>query len=165
MTAAKRYGMDIARVLAEAGLSGPAPPLPPGGELGPLSGIWLSEYAYPSEGRGELIARHYVVLRQDGVTLTARSVPASASQLSMSLSVNGQVASGSWAERTEPGGHYEGAVYHGVIQLIVSDDRQRMEGKWAGFGSDGVVNTGRWSLTLADADASAAERWNQVPET
>jgi Bacterial regulatory proteins, gntR family len=165
MTAAERYGMDVARILAEAGLSVPPPPEPPAAATGPLGGIWLSEYRYPSSGRGEQISRHYMILRQHGAALTARSVPASRSEVSVNLTVNGQVATGSWTERTDPGGHYEGAVYHGAIQLLISDDGRRLDGMWAGFGSVGEVNSGPWMFTLVDEQATpeVVERWNRVP--
>jgi DNA-binding transcriptional regulator YhcF (GntR family) len=162
-SAAERYHLDIARVLADAGLGAPVPPAPPAAEAGPLSGVWLSEYAYPSAGRGDLTGRHYVVLHQDGTAVSARSVPSSPSALSLTLTVNGQVAEGTWTERTDPGGHYGGAVYHGVIQLLVSDDGTRMEGKWAGFGGGGEVNSGPWTLTLADADVAAAGQYDRAP--
>lgn len=166
MAASERYGVDVARILAEAGLSVPAPPEPPAAATGPLGGIWLSEYRYPSAGRGEQSSRHYMILRQHGASLTARSVPASRSEVSVNLTVNGQVATGSWTERTDPGGHYEGAVYHGAIQLLISEDGQRLDGMWAGFGSLGEVNSGPWTFTLVDEQATpeAIERWNRVPE-
>ena len=166
MTAAERYGVDVARILAEAGLSVPAPPEPPAAATGPLGGIWLSEYRYPSAGRGEQSSRHYMILRQHGAALTARSVPASRSEVSVNLTVNGQVATGSWTERTDPEGHYEGAVYHGAIQLLISEDGRRLDGMWAGFGSVGEVNSGPWTFTLVDEQATpeAVERWNRVPE-
>jgi len=167
MTAAERYGVDVARILAEAGLSVPAPPEPPAAATGPLGGIWLSEYRYPSSGRGEQVSRHYVILRQAGDDLTARSVPASRSEVSMTLRINGRVATGNWTEHTDPAGRYQGAVYFGSIQLLLTEDEQRLDGMWAGFGSLGQVNSGPWSLALVDAgtDAEALERWNRVPES
>jgi hypothetical protein len=59
---------------------------------------------------------------QRGATLAVRSVPASASQLAMDLSVDGRVLTGTWAEQEQAGGRYRGAVYMGAIQLIEDEN-------------------------------------------
>ena len=58
-------------------------------------------------------------------------------------------------------------MYHGALQMIEQDDAQMLIGQWVGFGKEGEINTGAWSLTLVDdrVDAEAVERWNQVPDT
>lgn len=98
-----RYGMNRTRIISEAGLE-TAMPLPePAESYGPLSGIWLSAYTYESSGRGQtFISRHYVMVLQRGARLMVRSLPASESQLSMDLSVNGQVTTGTWTEQRQP---------------------------------------------------------------
>jgi hypothetical protein len=105
---------------------------------------------------------------QRGAKLAVRSVPASASQLAMDLSVNGRVLTGTWAEQTQADGRYRGAVYTGAIQLIEYEtpDPRRFAGKWVGYGKDGEMNTGSWSLTLIDEHVGeqAVERWNREPE-
>jgi len=163
-----RYGMDRARTISEAGLD-TAMPLPEPREIyGPLTGIWLSAYTYESSGRGETFtSRHYVMVLQRGGRLMVRSLPASGSQLSMDLSVNGKVVTGTWTEQTRGDGYYRGALYHGALQMIEQDDAQMLIGQWVGFGKEGEINTGAWSLTLVDdrVDAEAVERWNQVPDT
>jgi hypothetical protein len=52
---------------------------------------------------------------------------------------------------------------------MIEDDNpvpRRFAGKWAGFGKDGEMNTGPWSLTLVGQHLGeqAVERWNREPE-
>ena len=63
-------------------------------------------------------------------------------------------------------GYYRGAVYHGALQMLQDEGGRLLAGKWVGFGKDGEINDGPWSLTLVDerVDAEAVERWNRVPE-
>jgi transcriptional regulator with XRE-family HTH domain len=161
-----RYGMDRGRTLADAGLDAALPLPDPAERYGPLTGIWLSTYAYRSSGRdATFTSNHYVMLLQRGARLMVRSLPASASQLSMDLSVNGRVVTGTWTEQTQGDGYYRGAVYHGALQLLEQDGKL-LAGKWVGFGKEGEVNDGPWSLTMVDehVDTDAVERWNRVPE-
>lgn len=161
------YGMDRDRTIAEAGLDSMLP-LPDAARYsGPFTGIWLSEYSFPSSRRGaSFSSRHYVVVLQRGARLLVRSVPASRSRLAMDLSVNGQVVTGTWTEQTEAGGYYKGAVYHGALQLLGEPTGRRVSGMWVGFGRDREVNSGPWSLTMVEdrADQETLERWNRVPE-
>lgn len=160
-------GVDRSRALSDAGLDTVLPLPEPAANYGPLTGIWLSVYEYESTGRGQwFTSRHHVLLLQKGAVLTVRSLPAFASRLSLALSVNGQVVTGTWTEHTRADGYYRGAVYHGAIQMLLEPTGRRMAGKWVGFGRDMEVNTGPWSLTLVDADVSEAamNRWNRVPE-
>ena len=84
------------------------------------SGVWLSRYEYFSSGRDDaFVGQHYVVVLQHGDRLTLRSLPNSAgSQLTMDLTVDGNVMTGTWVEQTAPKGYYRGARYHGAIQLL-----------------------------------------------
>lgn len=67
----------------------------PAVSYGGLTGIWLSEYEYPSSGRGaSFTGQHYVMVLQHGARLMIRSLPASRSKLSMDLSIDGQVLTG-----------------------------------------------------------------------
>lgn len=163
-----RHGMDRAHALAEAGLDSALPLPEPGGSYGPLSGIWLSAYTYESSGRGQTYtSQHYVMVLQRGARLMVRSLPASESQLSMDLSVNGRVTTGTWTEQTRGDGYYRGAVYHGALQMLEQEDGRLLAGQWVGFGKEGEINHGPWSLTLVDehVDADAVKRWNRVPGT
>jgi transcriptional regulator with XRE-family HTH domain len=161
-----KYGIDREKALADAGLDTAFPLPEPAGSYEGLSGIWLSEYTYYSSGRDETFtSRHYVMLLQRGARLMVRSMPASASQLSMDLSVNGKVATGTWAEETQPGGYYRGAVYTGAIQLL-EESEGYLAGQWVGFGKESEVNNGPWVFTQVDdrVDKEAFQQWNQAPE-
>lgn len=131
---------------------------------GSYEGVWLSRYQYHSSGREESFAgQHYVVVMQHGDRLSVRSLPGSAaSSLSLDLTVDGSVVTGTWVEQTDPGGYYRGARYHGAIQLLAEPTGRRMAGKWVGFGKDMDVNTGPWELVFQDASTSKAtlDRYN-----
>jgi transcriptional regulator with XRE-family HTH domain len=160
-------GVDRDRALAEAGMTTPFAIPAPGQYEGGRTGIWLSAYEYYSSSRDvTLTSRHYVMVMHRGTRLIVSSLPASASRVSMELSVNGQVITGTWAEQTRQDGYYQGAPYYGAIQMLLDPTDRRMGGMWVGFGRDMAVNTGAWSLTLVDAgvDEAAVERWNREPE-
>jgi transcriptional regulator with XRE-family HTH domain len=161
------YGMDRRKTLADAGFDTVLPLPDPAASYGPLTGIWLSSYDYFSSGRDQaLTGRHHVILLHRGARLMIRSLPAMPSQLSMELSTNGQVITGTWTEQTTAEGYYHGAVYHGAIQMLQEPTGRRLAGKWVGFGRELEVNSGPWTLTLIDdhVDAAAIERWNHTPE-
>jgi hypothetical protein len=66
------------------------------------------------------------------------------------LKVDGDVASGSWHENAKKD-EFGGAMYSGAGQLIISDDKRKMDGLWAGAGVDRTTGklkmyTGRWQL-------------------
>ena len=130
--------------------------------------MWLSRYQYFSSGRDESFAgQHFVVVLQHGDRLTVRSLPGSAaSSLSLDLTVDGSVVTGTWVEQTDPAGYYRGARYHGAIQLLAEPTGRRLAGKWVGFGKDMTVNTGPWELVFQDASTSKAtlDRYNAPPE-
>ncbi|NJP65356.1 XRE family transcriptional regulator [Streptomyces spiramenti] len=135
---------------------------------GNYSGVWLSRYEYYSSGReSEFTQLHYVVILQHGSRLTVRSIPGSAeSQLSMDLTVDGNVITGTWVEQTAQGGYYRGARYHGAIQILIEPTGRRMAGKWVGFGKEMDVNTGPWEVVFQDASTNKATlaRYGNPPE-
>ncbi|MEU1586443.1 XRE family transcriptional regulator [Micromonospora sp. NPDC005710] len=145
-------------------LATPTPVHRPAAAHGSYEGVWLSRYQYHSSGREESFAgQHFVVVIQHGDRLTARSLPSSAaSSLSLDLTVDGSVITGTWVEQTDPGGYYRGARYHGAIQLLAEPTGRRIAGKWVGFGKDMDVNTGPWELIFQDASTSKAtlDRYN-----
>ncbi|WP_328410322.1 XRE family transcriptional regulator [Nocardia sp. NBC_00403] len=132
------------------------------------NGVWLSRYEYYSTGRdATFTAVHHVVVLQHDDRLTVRSLPGSAaSSLEMDLTVDGNVATGTWSERTAPEGYYRGARYHGAIQLLVELTGTRMAGKWVGFGKSFDINSGPWELVLQDPSTSKAtvDAFNRPPE-
>ncbi|MDF3290750.1 helix-turn-helix domain-containing protein [Streptomyces silvisoli] len=150
--------------IAAAGTTPTARPSPRGN----LSGVWLSRYEYFSSGRGDTFTGlHYVVVLQHGDRLTVRSLPGSSdSPLTMDLTVDGNVITGTWVEQTEDSGYYRGARYHGAIQLLVEPTGRRMVGKWVGFGKEMDVNSGPWELIFQDASTNKAtlEKYNRRPE-
>jgi hypothetical protein len=121
-----------------------------------VSGIWHSRYLYHSSERGqELEGEHYVVLRQDETQVEGQGLPHSTdSLLRMHMSIDGQVATGTWTERTSPDGYYKGATYHGTIQLLIDPVGRRMSGRWLGFGRNFRINTGEWELTWVDGSTT-----------
>ena len=77
-----------------------------------------------------------------------RSLPGSAdSSLTMDLTANGNVITGTWVEQTSSDGYYRGARYHGAIQLLAEPTVRRLAGKWLGFGKgmDITPAHGNWS--------------------
>lgn len=131
------------------------------------SGVWLSRYEYYSSSRDESLADlRYVVVLQHGDRLTVRGLPgASTSTLTMDLSVDGPVVTGTWVEQTESRGYYRGARYHGAIQLLADPTGRRMRGKWIGFGKDLEVNSGPWEFAYMNGSTSRAtlERYSVKP--
>lgn len=165
--AVTELGVDRDRALTEARMNVPFILPSPGDYEGERTGIWLSSYDYYSSSRAATFSsRHHVMVLHRGTRLTVSSLPACASRVSMELSVNGQVVTGSWAEQTSEAGFYGGAPYYGVLQMLIDPTGRRMSGKWVGFGRDWDVNTDAWSLTLVDSsvDAAAYARWNREPE-
>ncbi|WP_201851514.1 hypothetical protein [Myceligenerans indicum] len=128
---------------------------------GAYSGVWLSRYQYFSSGRdGTFQALHHVVLLQHDSRLTVRSLPGASStpgsNLSMELTIEGNVATGTWREETSREDHYRGAIYHGAIQMLIEPTGRRITGKWVGFGRNMDVNSGPWELVFQDASTSQA---------
>ena len=142
------------------GVAAPVPgPTPQASPRANYSGVWLSRYEYFSSGRdNSFIGMHYVVVLQHGNRLTVRSLPDASSNpnspLTMDLTVDGSVITGSWVEQTASDGYYRGARYHGAIQMLIEPTGTRMAGKWVGFGKDMDVNTGPWELRLQDASTN-----------
>ncbi len=134
---------------------------------GNYSGVWLSRYEYFSSGRDAMFTSlHYVVVLQHGDRLTARSLPGSAdSSLTMDMTVDGNVITGTWGEQTAEDSYYRGARYHGAIQLLAEPTGRRMVGKWVGFGKEMDVNTGPWELIFQDSSTNKAtlEKYDRRP--
>ncbi|EGD42563.1 putative DNA-binding protein [Nocardioidaceae bacterium Broad-1] len=120
---------------------------------GDLNGLWTSRYSYFSDSRDETMhSDHRIRLHHTGRRLHAVTDPTvSESRLTLDLSVDGAIATGTWSERTAPTGYYRGAVYHGTLQLVISPHARSMSGRWLGFGKDFVVNSGDWHLEWLEA--------------
>jgi hypothetical protein len=165
----ERYEMDREQMLADAGLDVlmPEPAEDTGVVYGPLTGIWLSEYSFPSSSRQKTYtSRHYVLILQRGKGLIIRSLPEQESTLALDLTVNGKMTKGNWTEITSGGGYYQGAVYDGTIQMEINQAGDRMKGKWLGFGRDpGEINDGPWAFTRVSSDYGRESRrkWDVAP--
>lgn len=159
--------------LSPEGIAAPSPGTTPlASPRDNYSGVWLSQYEYVSSGRENkvFVGKHYVVLLQHGNRITVRSLPGASSNpdspLTMDLTVDGGVVTGSWVEQTAADGYYRGARYHGAIQLLIEPTGTRMAGKWVGFGKDMDVNTGPWELRRQEAatDQKTIAKYSRVPE-
>jgi transcriptional regulator with XRE-family HTH domain len=131
----------------------------PEGEKSPfaLSGIWHSRYTYVSDSQGEVTRHHFLTVRHSGGSIKAESLPGSNdSPVSLELTIKGSVATGTWTEETAAEGYYQGAVYHGAVQMLVDLTGRRMTGKWVGFTRDFTVDSGPWEMTFKDASTSPA---------
>lgn len=147
---------------------GPKTVIPQAG--GPFTGIWRSEYKYPSSGRNaELVGLHYVVIVQHGSSLSVQSLPNGSlnpnSPLRMDLEVDRHIITGTWTEETAKDGYYRGAVYHGAIQMLVEPTGRRMEGQWVGYGKEFEINTGPWRLVFETPDTgkNSLREYNRPP--
>jgi hypothetical protein len=130
---------------------------PPGRPGEPTGGVWLSRYRYYSDGQAaELTGEHYLVLRRSGNRLSGKSLPTtSGSVLEVDLTVSGAAVTGTWTERTAPGGYYEGVTYHGALQLISNPTGRSMVGMWVGYSKEFTINNGGWELTWVDRPSAA----------
>lgn len=146
--------------MSPEGVAPPASGTTPQASLGGnYSGVWLSKYEFFSSGRdSSFIGMHYVVVIQHGNRLTVRSLPDASSNpnspLTMDLTVDGSVITGTWVEQTASDGYYRGARYHGAIQMLIEPTGRRMAGKWVGFGKEMDINTGPWELRLQDSSTN-----------
>src|SRR5437660_12605810 len=114
-----------------------------------LSGVWRSHYRYTSKSRGgEVDSEHLVQIYHKGRALIIESIPGkNKSYLHMRLSLDDNIATGSWHEETDPHGYYKGTIYYGAIQLMVDDNHEFMRGRWVGFDKQMDVDTGPWDMT------------------
>jgi hypothetical protein len=123
---------------------------------GDFSGVWECRYWYPSNTHdGEDVSEYRVRMAQKGNRLTMTSLPTEdKSYMTVSLNVEEGLATGAWQESTAPLGEFQGIVYSGAMQLIISDDNSRMDGKWVGIGREELddgsyeprIYTGKWEL-------------------
>jgi transcriptional regulator with XRE-family HTH domain len=162
MTAAESSARGIANPEATAG----APAVQSG-----FSGVWLSRYEFYSSSREQTFTgAHHVLLLQTGDRITGRSISPNSldpqSSMSLDLTVDRNIVTGTWREQTGEDGHYRGATYYGALQLLAEPTGRRLSGKWIGFGKDFDVNTGPWELVFLDANTAPAtvERYSSAPQ-
>lgn len=147
-------------------------PAPQPAVRGNYSGVWLSTYEDASSSGGSQVftSGHFVVLLQHNQRITARSLPLAATRpgslVALDLELDGTTVTGTWTEETASDGYYQGARYHGAIQMLVEPTGRRMAGKRVGFGREFDVNTGPWELRLMDSSTNKAtlDSYNRPPE-
>ena len=112
-----------------------------------LAGWWTSRYRFHSTGRQqELTGEHRIELRASDEVLAGRSEPTATGSLELELRRDGLLVTGTWTERTTVGGYYAGAVYHGILQLVLDPTGRSMDGRWLGPDRSFTVDTGPWTL-------------------
>jgi hypothetical protein len=124
-----------------------------------FSGMWRCAYWYPSNERpGEQdMTEYYVSAKQTGDKIVLESLPNRTDHIVVNLTVDHHLATGNWVEDTKPEGEFEGIQYSGAVQLLVSDDKQRLDGAWVGVGREKLedgsyeprIYTGKWEITRA----------------
>lgn len=120
-----------------------------GPSLAELVGTWDSRYTFFSSGRNtEFEGVHRLQLRVEHGRLTGRSEPTTGT-VELDLTTDGLLVTGSWTERTATDGYYRGAVYHGILQLMLDPTGRSMSGRWLGPDKNFVINSGTWTLTRA----------------
>jgi len=125
-----------------------------------LSGVWRCRFWYPSnEGEGESVAEYVMEVFQRGSKLSMDSRPRpQGGHMTVNLNVDGNLATGSWIESTNPDTSFQGLIYSGAMQLLIKDDGATMDGGWVGAGrehlEDGSYETrmynGRWLMERLD---------------
>lgn len=118
-----------------------------------FTGTWHCRYWYPSnEHEGEDVSEYDMKVHQQDRELVFESLPNEAeSYMLVRLTLDGDLATGTWHETTSPHGAFKGAMYSGAGQLLATDSGQRFEGKWAGIGFDHDLSkpriySGNWEL-------------------
>ncbi len=119
-------------------------------------GAWKCTHWYPSNDRGaDDFDEHEMKSYWDGDTLVLESVPDdSKSYFFVRLTIDDDIATGSWHETATEQSEYKGANYSGYGQLTVDPKTLLMEGKWAGAGLDRKLSkmriyTGSWEIKPA----------------
>lgn len=114
---------------------------------------WRCTYWFPSNKIvGDEPSEYRMRSYTDGNVLVLQSLPnAEQSYMLVRLTIENNIATGSWHETTSPTGEFKGALYSGTGQLIVNPETFYMEGKWAGAGYDRKLKkmriyNGNWEI-------------------
>jgi len=97
-----------------------------------FAGVWRSHYAYHDRATDhEAVSEHYVRVHQSDNHLIIEAIPgANKAYVIVRLTLDRNIATGTWQEQTDPQGYYKGSTYSGALQLLVSDDKRSMQGKY-----------------------------------
>ncbi len=125
------------------------------------SGVWMSVYKYHSNKRdidaeSKNIVRAY---QREGRLIFETIADMNDSYLSLRFhiddAISGEVATGTWYEQTAQDGHYHGDARHGVLQLLIAEDKKTLSGKWLGYDSTQNIQCNEWQLTYLGEDVPA----------
>jgi hypothetical protein len=121
-----------------------------------FSGRWHFVYWYPSNHHeGEEPSEYYGKISYRGRELIFESGPTEAENYMLSrLSLDDNLATGTWYEKSSPHGFFAGMEYSGAGQLLFDQQSMEFKGMWAGIGLDRKANkpkiyTGRWEIKKA----------------
>lgn len=122
-----------------------------------LSGVWKSGYKFYDKARDAYYwSEYYVRARRKGDTLIFESIPVvNEAYLFMRLHIDNNLATGSWREESSKKGFYEGLIYIGAVQLLISEDQKTMTGKWVAYGKYKTMNDGAWEMTYIGEELPA----------
>lgn len=119
-----------------------------------FSGEWQFCHWYPtSDDTTEESGTYQMTAHQKGRDVVFESVAddKKESYMMVRLTIDGNVATGTWHENAEMHGPFAGMMYSGAGQMIISPDGKYLDGMWAGAGVDHAtekprIYTGRWEL-------------------
>ena len=125
-----------------------------------LPGIWRCRYWFPSNTHpGEDISEYRVRIERTGDGFVLHSLPnEEGAYMQAHLTVESNLATGTWLEDTAPNGEFKGMVYSGVFQLIIDEDMKHMIGSWVGVGRGGgtpKIYDGRWEIDYLGENEAA----------
>jgi len=119
-----------------------------------FSGTWFARVTYPNKDEsGEDVTINRMEAQKIGNEIVFTSEPNDeGSHTVIRVSIDGDVATGTWHETTSPTGPFAGAMYSGAGQLLIADSGKEMDGQWAGAGYNRSaqqpnIYTGSWKLS------------------
>lgn len=117
-----------------------------------LTGKWHCKYYYSSNSSpGRFVGEYDLDAHRADEQLIMQSSPNDfGNHLLIRLMQDGRVVTGTWHESTSPQGRYKESIYHGALQLVVSENGQSMKGKWVGFNRQMSVQSGSWEIVRID---------------
>ncbi len=117
-------------------------------QLYDFSGVWHCAYDYTSSTTaGKFTSEYDAKVHSIGNQVIIQSIPNDfGDYIFIKLVRDNRILTGDWYEQTSPKGRYKGAIYYGALQLIISEDGNKMNGKWVGFDRQMNVRSNNWRL-------------------